>query len=367
MKTSQNFFFKKKNDLIFRFDDIITDDHVYESRRLCISHSIIQNILRLIHDDDYDKYVKCFEKISISYYIRNLSRYFRDYLKHCSKCQIYQTRRYSSYDFLQLIFTSPIFFHIIAMNFILTLSKFFADFDIVMSISCKFFKRVIFIVDCVIWFVAQWKKALFDRLNVADWELLKAIIFDRDKMFLFELWMIVFKKLDIQLLYSTAYHVQIDDLFEKMNQWAEIALRFYLFTMNDFVNWLDVFFKMQRHFNNVVFTISFKTSNEAAYEFTSVQSLSLWKTSAIVENLVADLRKFFVADARKFFAETFFFVATRTKIEIADAIAFEQMNVKYYYDQRHQPLYMKVENYAYIRFHHEYDISFIEILKKKIN
>ena len=137
--------------------------------------------------------------------------------------------------------------------------------------------------------------------------------------------------------------------------------------MNNFVNWFDVFFKMQRHFNNVVFTINFKTSNEVAYEFTSIQSLFFWKISAIVENLIVDLRKFFVVNVRKSFVETFFFVVIRIKIKVVDVIAFEQMNVKYYYDQRHQSLFMKIENYVYIRLHHKYDISFIEILKKKFS
>ena len=79
-------FCKKKNNLIFRFDDVITSDHVYESRRLCISYLIIQNILHQTHDNDYVEYVKCYERILFSYYIRKFSRYFRDYLKHCSKC-----------------------------------------------------------------------------------------------------------------------------------------------------------------------------------------------------------------------------------------------------------------------------------------
>ena len=36
---------KKKNDFIFRFDNVITSDYVYKSRCLCIFYSVIQNIL----------------------------------------------------------------------------------------------------------------------------------------------------------------------------------------------------------------------------------------------------------------------------------------------------------------------------------
>ena len=82
--------FCKKNDFIFRFDDIIIDDHVYEFRRLCISQLIVQNILQQIHDKiDYVEYIKCFEKIIFSYFIRDFSRYLRFYFKHCSNCLIY--------------------------------------------------------------------------------------------------------------------------------------------------------------------------------------------------------------------------------------------------------------------------------------
>ena len=52
-------FCKRKNDFIFRFDDFFTNDHVYEFRRFCIFHSIVQDILNLIHDDEHVDYVKC--------------------------------------------------------------------------------------------------------------------------------------------------------------------------------------------------------------------------------------------------------------------------------------------------------------------
>ena len=93
-------FYKEENDLIFRFDDYIIESHDYESNRLCISHSIIQEILKMTHDDSHLEYARCYDQIVFSYYIRDLSRYLRDYLKHCSKCQIYQTRRHKFYDSL---------------------------------------------------------------------------------------------------------------------------------------------------------------------------------------------------------------------------------------------------------------------------
>ena len=72
----------QENDLIFRFDN-----HVYKSHRLCISWSVIKNILKTAHDNDtHFEFARCYEKIVFFYYIRDLIKYFRDYLKHCSKC-----------------------------------------------------------------------------------------------------------------------------------------------------------------------------------------------------------------------------------------------------------------------------------------
>ena len=205
------FFCKKKNDFIFRSNDFTIDDHVYELRKLCIFHSIVQNILELIHDDEHFDYVKCFEQIVFFWYIRELSRYLKNYFKHCSNCQIYQIRKHVSYESLQFILISAISFHIITINFILTLSIFINDYDTIMSIFCKFIKRITFVLDKFTWFVAQWEKALLNRLNTTNWELLKIIISDRNCKFLSEMWTIIFRKLEIKLLYFIVYHSQTND------------------------------------------------------------------------------------------------------------------------------------------------------------
>ena len=59
-------FCRGEDDLIFRSNGFTTDDHAYESRRLCISHSVVQDILELVHDDEHSDYVKCFEQIASS-------------------------------------------------------------------------------------------------------------------------------------------------------------------------------------------------------------------------------------------------------------------------------------------------------------
>ena len=83
------FLFFRENDLIFRMNDFIIKSHAYESRKLCILHSIIANIMKMIYNENYNDFARCYEKISTFYYIRNLIRYLRKYLKHCLKYQIF--------------------------------------------------------------------------------------------------------------------------------------------------------------------------------------------------------------------------------------------------------------------------------------
>ena len=234
-------FYRKINEFIFRFDDFIIDSHVYESHRLCISHSAIQNILIVVHDDSHSDFARCYEKIATFYYIRDLIRYLRNYLKHCSKCQTYQTRRHKFYDSLQFIFISNIFFHIIIIDFILILSKSRIDqFDCVMLVNCKYFKRIMLISNKNTWTIVQWKHVLLNRLNIVDWKLSKTIIFDRDRKFLSNMWIAMFIKLEVKLLYSAVYHSQTNDLSKRINQIVEIAFRFLIFTLKYFDFWFDV-------------------------------------------------------------------------------------------------------------------------------
>ena len=131
---------------------------------------------------------------------------------------MFQTRRHRSYEFLQLIFTSSISFHIITIDFVLVLSLFkLEEFNCLMSITCKYFKKMLLISKKTTHIVVQWSRFLFDKLNIVDWELFKTIISNRDRKFLFEMWNIMFKRFDARLLYFAAYHSQIDEQSERIN------------------------------------------------------------------------------------------------------------------------------------------------------
>ena len=81
--------FYREKDLIFRFDQNI-ESYDYQSHRLCISHSIIKNILNIVYSKNtHFEYARCYETISFNYYIRDLIRYLKNYFKYCLKCQVF--------------------------------------------------------------------------------------------------------------------------------------------------------------------------------------------------------------------------------------------------------------------------------------
>ncbi len=79
-----------------------------------------------------------------------------------------------------------------------------------MLVTCKFTKKIVAIPGNAKWSASQWGNALLDQLDIADWGIPKAIISDRDWKFLSELWLAMFKKLGVKLLYLTIYHLQTD-------------------------------------------------------------------------------------------------------------------------------------------------------------
>ena len=67
-----------------------------ELRRLCVLDSCIKKIMKIAHDNDHFEFAKCFEIISKAWYVRNLTKTLKQYIKHCSKCSILQIRRHRS-------------------------------------------------------------------------------------------------------------------------------------------------------------------------------------------------------------------------------------------------------------------------------
>ena len=119
---------------------------------------------------------------------------------------------------MQLIQSLMFSYHIITIDFIVSLpSSLLNGFNSVISITDKFIKHTAFISDKITYNAEKWAHLLLERLELADWDILKVIILDRDRKFISEVWIAIFKKKSIELLYSTAYHLQTDRQSERMN------------------------------------------------------------------------------------------------------------------------------------------------------
>ena len=127
----------------------VKDDLIYNIKndieRLCISMSCEKEVFRLTHDfNNHADYHKTYQKLIKIVFISKLARKTREYVKHCSSSELNQTKKHVTYDELIFIMISTISFRIIAMDFIVKLSK---NIDSVLIFICKTFKRVILIPD----------------------------------------------------------------------------------------------------------------------------------------------------------------------------------------------------------------------------
>ena len=156
---------------------------------------------------------------------------------------------------------------------------------------------------------------MLKRLNLANWDLSKTIISNKNRKFLFDLWTDLFKKLRIKLLYSTVYYFQTNEAFEQINQIFEIALRYHVQALKDFKNWFKIVKVMQRNFNNAI-TLTDKSWNEICYEFISFQSSNLIRSITF----------------------STFSLSIKYRLIEQDVIAMIQIALKRLYDQKHQSI-----------------------------
>lgn len=189
--------------------------------------------------------------------------------------------------------------------------------------------------------VADWVRVLIDRLDLVDWGISKAIISDWDPKFLSDLWKTMHTALDRKLLYSTAYYPQTNGSSELINQTAEIALWFYLYTMNWPEDWPKVLLCIQLLINNTKSAVTTKTSNKITFGFTLNWLLDLLSSSIRLSHKVV-------------------------QIEAKDAILFAQINYKHHYNQSHQPMNLRVNKFALLRLHKRYLIPSTLVITKKL-
>ncbi len=157
-----------------------------------------------------------------------------------------------------------------------------------------------------------------------------------------DFWPTLFAKLNISMFYSTVYHSQTNDVNERTNQILKIALRYCIQELHDSIRWIIALWKFQSVFNNTRFVITEKISNELLYEITSNLSLDISSSNKIVDN------------------------HTQLRKKAQNVIDWIQMINKLHYDRLHSSLFLKMNEWVLLRFHHEYFISKFKNIIKKI-
>ena len=239
-KNHTNISFLRVDNIIYKKK--ISDNSFFVSRRMCVSTFMIKKTLIIVHNEsnDHSKFNHFYERINSFWYIKKLIRYFKNYIAHCSQCKINRIRCHKFYEFLQSILSSFISFHTLIIDFILTMLVSHIDMNCVMSVTDKYSKRITILVNKDTWSTDDWFAILLKKLDLANWDLFKTIISNKNRKFLFDLWIDFFKRLKIKLLYSTVYYSQTNETFKRINQTFEIALRYHVQALKIFKNWSTI-------------------------------------------------------------------------------------------------------------------------------
>ena len=322
--------FELKDDLLYHKTD--------NKLRLCIPKALKKDIFKLTHDDNqHAEVTRFYARIVESLYILKLFRKLRTYITHCPTCQLNQTKRHRPYEELMSIICPTISFHTIAMNFILTIPE--KNYDTLLTITCKYSKRIAIISEKTIYNAKDWVKCTLNRLLTANWKLSAAIISNRDLKFISDFWQQFFVMLDTDILTTTAYHPQADEQFERSNQTIEIAIRF-LYANNPDVDVIVALSSIQAQLNNSLNASTELCLNEIIYEFKVRESLSA------LNNNTFDISSEALSKLRLLYRK-----------KASDAISFANSSMKIYYDSRHVPLLLKPDDKTYLRLHKRYNLS----------
>lgn len=120
-------------------------DHVTDVCRLCIPPVVTPDLLVIAHGKGHPGFTRYHKIISHSWYIQGLTKILRSFIRYCLQCLALQTRRHAPYGFLQPIHSLLVLFFTFMLDFILALPLTTDGYNALMSVTCKFSRKVIWI------------------------------------------------------------------------------------------------------------------------------------------------------------------------------------------------------------------------------
>ncbi len=205
----------------------VQNEILYKDSQLWVSfNELLQmNLIREIHDQssiDHSEILRTVKIIKWNYYWSSMRKTIDRYIRNCYVCQRSKTSRNKSNDLLQSLFISEQRWQDIAMNFIIDLSDSY-DYNAILTVICRLSKERHYI-SCITDdedITAEKTAEMLIQWVYRTHDLSSFIVSDRDSQFTSILWKFLCKRLSIFLQLFIAYHLQIDDQSEQVNQNVE--------------------------------------------------------------------------------------------------------------------------------------------------
>ena len=124
--------------------------------RLCILLAVAPDVLQIANKEGHPGFSHCYEIVTRFWYIQGLTRLLREFIRHCPQCLQFQTRRHCPYGSLQPIESPQVPFFTLTLDVMLALPLTKQGFNTIMSVICKFSKRVTLIEGANTWSAEHW-------------------------------------------------------------------------------------------------------------------------------------------------------------------------------------------------------------------
>ena len=198
--SKETYRFFMENNLIYYADP------ADERRRLCIPSTMEKEIFKMAHDErNHAGFYRAYDTIMANFYMRNLSRRLKLYIAYYLSCGHLQTTRHAPYGALHPVISPPIPFHTVTADFILALPKTKEGLNQIMSLTCKYTKKVGLIPGKDTWFAEDWARAYYKETT--EWSLPACFIGDRDTKWFSDFWTQLFRDMGTSIHATTAYHL----------------------------------------------------------------------------------------------------------------------------------------------------------------
>jgi hypothetical protein len=162
-------------------------DLANERRRFYILFIIEKEIFKMTYNErNHAGFYRAYNAIVANFYIRNLSRRLKFYIVYYLSCGYFQITRHVSYGALYPVVSPSILFYTVTADFILALPKIKKGLNQIISLTCKYTKKVKLIPGKDIWFAEDWARAYYKKTT--EWSLPACFIGDRDTKWLSDFW-----------------------------------------------------------------------------------------------------------------------------------------------------------------------------------